>query len=367
MPLRSSRCVFVCLIVALNASAAQPTKPKDFWSTPGETIRDESGKVVYQEVKDPVGFTMRVQQNGAWLTYRFYPHTDRIARIDAPDTVEEFQYDRNGKWEGIRVQANGRKLTLVAPSVDDASIPGLPSLTAVRDSLGRQIAWRSGNNTVVSIAYDDNGIPQIELGALKLSVTSDKGAIVHTLTGPDGVLATTIARGRKSKREFRFSLDAVAAELGLGEDWSNRIATKRSSTGTLVTLTDRETGDALGYLVRHGGSVAAFEADGEPLFYDLALDYSEKSVAIGGDAMAPNVATKLAGILPSRLIVTARGDIGMYVERPEDGAIQSVWLRQRDGHTAYSHRIFQSGNEAPPDRAASPVTRLRPPDRAVSA
>lgn len=342
MSLRSSVCIFVCLIAALNAWAAPPDHPRDFWNTPGEIIRDASGKVLYQEVKDPASFTMRVQHNGAWFTYRFHPHTERIARIDAPDTVEEYQYDKNANWEGIRVQANGRRLTFVAP-VDQASITGLPSLTAVRDSLGRQRAWRSGSDTVMSIAYDEDGTPQIELGALKLSLSSDKGAIVQTLTGPAGVLATTTPRGRKSKREFRFSLDAVAAELGLGEDWSNRIETKRSSTGTLVTLTQRNNGDALAYLVRHGGSVAAFDAGGEPLFYDLALDYSEKSAPTGGDAMAPDIATRLAGVLPSRMIVTARGDIGMYVERPEDGAIQSVWIRQRDGRTTYSHRLFQSG------------------------
>jgi hypothetical protein len=84
--------------------------------------------------------------------------------------------------------------------------------------------------------------------------------------------------------------------------------------------------------------------------------------------MAPSVATKLADVLPSRLIVTARGDIGMYVERPEDGAIQSMWIRQRDGRTAYSHRIFQPGTRRRlPDRAASLGMRLRLPDRAASA
>lgn len=347
MPLRSRLCLFICLIAAVNGVAAKPTDPKEFWNTPGETIRDASGRIVYQEVKDPVGFTMRVQENGAWSTYRFHPHTDRIARIDAPDTVEEFQYDRNGKWEGIRIHVNGRKLTFVAPSRDDASIPGLPSLTALRDSAGRQIAWRSGSDTVLSISYEENGIPRIELGPLTLSVSAHNGAPVHTLTGPDGVLATTTVRGRKSKREFRFSLDMVASELGLGQDWSNQVSTKRSSTGRLVTLTNRETGDPLGYLVRHGGSVAAFDARGHALFYDLALDYSPKSVATGGDAMPPDVATRLSGILPSRFVVTARGDVALYVERPQDGAIHSVWIRSRDGNTVYSHRIFQPGIAAP--------------------
>src|SRR5437870_314860 len=86
------QCVAFLLVLGATGLIAQQPQPSDFWQVPGETMRDKAGTIIYQVVKDPDTFTMRVYDHGTLLTYRFQPNTDRVIRVEAPDISEDYTY-----------------------------------------------------------------------------------------------------------------------------------------------------------------------------------------------------------------------------------------------------------------------------------
>lgn len=329
----------LAVAVALSPSLVLAQNPAaDFWKKPGEVQRDVKGNVVYREVKDPVTFTVQVFDRGKVVTYHYVPNSSKVARAEAGGITDEYLYGASGEWEGLTVHVKTLALTLRATRNGAITAPGMPPLSATRDTLHRDIAWTSDGVVVGRVEYDSAGqVQRFTLdNALTLEIDPSGGEVLRS---PDGVIASAAAGARRSKREFRYSLDVVADRLGLGTDWANKVKVTENETGSLLTLTGSN-GAVLAYVVQVGPNRAAFSADGKPLFYDLPLNYTDRaSPSLGGDvAIDPTV--KLQGVLPGRLVVGTNGDAGVYVERPADGAIQSFWVSTSNGTRTYSHRIF---------------------------
>jgi len=307
-------------VLAQNAAA-------DFWKKPGEVQRDAKGAIVYGEVKDASKFTMQVFDRGRTVTYHYAPNSLKILSAVTAGSTDEYLYGTNGEWDGLTVRVKTASFTLRAPRNGAVSAPGLPALSAARDSLGRDVTWSSDGVIVGRVDYDTAGqVQRFALGnAMTLEIMPAPGGATEVLRSPDGMIVSTTVGARRSTREFRYSLDLVADQLGLGSDWTNTVKVSENATGSLLTLSGSN-GAVIAYVVSVGTTRAAFTADGKPLFYDVRLNYTDHaSPSIGGDvAIDPTV--KLQGLLPQRLVVAANGDAGVYVERPADGAIQSFWV-----------------------------------------
>jgi len=133
----------------------------------------------------------------------------------------------------------------------------------------------------------------------------------------------------------------VAARLGLGPDWFNKIKTRRSSTGSLITVTDDQHRIAA-RIIEFGGKRVAYDAAGEPLFFDVDLDYND----VGGKVVP------YLGVLPTRFVVTATGDVGAYLAHPDDGAIGSFWTSTVNGQPSYHYNVFHKGTPITPAGAS---------------
>jgi hypothetical protein len=338
--------VVAVMLPLLSSSVLAQSAAADFWKKSGEVQRDSAGNVVYREVKDPASFTVQVFDRGKTITYSYAPGSLKIVRAIADGVTDEYLYGTTGDWDGLTVRVNALALTLRATRSGAVSTPGLPALSVTRDSLGRDASWSSDGILVGRVDYDTRGqVQRIALGnAMTLDIQSSAQGLSEVLRSPDGIVASATVGERHSRREFRYSLDLAARQLGLGTDWSGFVKVNQNATGSLLTLSSPN-GSVLAYLVSVGPVRAAFTAAGKPLFYDLPLSYTDHaSPSIGGDIVIdPNV--KLQGVLPGRIVVAENGDTGLYVERPADNAIQSFWISTASGTRRYSHRVVNPGGE----------------------
>src|SRR5258708_14051420 len=67
-----------------------------FWGKPAAIVKDASGRVTYEERRDASPSTVRVYSNGTCITQRYRPHTTQLQQVDAPDSKEEWLYDKRG-------------------------------------------------------------------------------------------------------------------------------------------------------------------------------------------------------------------------------------------------------------------------------
>jgi len=321
------------------AFAAGQASGGDFWRTPGETMRDASGKIIRQELKDPATYTMRVFERGQWLTYRFQPNTDRVLRVEGNDTAEDYLYDAKGGWSGIRVHGYGRPLTVRASS-DSVSTDGLPAVTIDTDDRGRHSIIRYGSQTVAAIQYATSGeVRQFALGNLTLGLSRTADGFREVLSADERVIRETTALASGQQRSaFPLSLDAVADRLHLGPDWSTTVRTRHSDTGTITEVHDGAM--VIARLVKQGPMRVAFDAAGDPLFYEVRLNYG----VIGGDT-DPELTRISNAVLPTRVIITRDGVVSAYVERPADSAFQMLQT-SLTGSAPLTFKIFNAGKSS---------------------
>jgi len=354
--------LLVAVGLALSSSSVLAQKAAaDFWKKSGEVQCDSAGNVIYREVKDPESFTVQVFDRGKTVTYHYAPNSLKIVRAEVDGVTDEYLYGADGDWEGLTVHLKTLPLTLRATRSGAVSTPGLPALSVTRDSLGRDATWSSDGILVGRIDYDTRGqVQRVALGnAMTLDMNASSQGLTEVLRSPDGIVASATIGERHSKREFRYSLDLAARQLGLGTDWSNNVKVSQNATGSLLTLTSLN-GRVLAYLVSVGPVRAAFTAAGKPLFYDLPLNYTDRaSPSIGGD-IAIDLNVKLQGVLPDRILVAANGDTGFYIQRPADNAIQSFWISTTNGVRSYSHRMFNPAGKSPQSLREEPAWRGGP-------
>jgi hypothetical protein len=63
-----------------------------------------------------------------------------------------------------------------------------------------------------------------------------------------------------------------------------------------------------------------YTPDGTAVFYDFSPAYS-----VANDPAA-DPATKVAGVAPTQIVMTADGATGMYNDRPAEGALYGAWI-----------------------------------------
>ena len=337
----SRKAVFVMSVVLIASMAMGQQSDAAFWQTPGNTVRDAKGNITYTQIKDPKNFTVKIFDRGQWVTYHYEPNSTKVAKVEGPDTSEDYLYDGD-RWNGVTVRAHGRSHTIHATDTvvvtDD-----MPRITIERDAKGRDIAVRRGNDVVAAISYDANGqVQRLAVGAMSLDINILTSGVREVLRANDSVLVTTVAKAQ-GKRQFPISLDPVADQLRLGSDWRNSVQFDRSATGSLVSVTDAMH-HQIAEIVQFGETSAAFDTKSSPLFYELRLKYSANPVVGSGDGDAfADPTTALNGILPDGLIVPVTGDASAYVSRPGDGAISSLWTVNGASAPAYRFVVYHEG------------------------
>ena len=216
----------------------------------------------------------------------------------------------------------------------------MPIITIERDARGRDIAVKRGADIVLTISYDANGqVRRLTIGTMTLDFAIQSDGIREVLMANGAVLMTTVAKP-ESMHQFSVSvsLDPVADRLSLASDWRKSVHVRRSTTGSLVSVSDALSGP-IAEIVQLGAMGAAFDTKGAPLFYDLWLKYTATPDLKDGDASA-DVTTALNGVLPTRLIVPVTGDASAYVQSPNDGAIFSVWTLVGGATPSYRFRVY---------------------------
>lgn len=302
----------------------------NLWQTPGEVTRDKNGNVVMQDVKDPKNFTVRHFENGKWaLTLHFRPNTDNVTQIEAPDFTTDVGYAADGVTQNsVTVHGYGRPL-VVRGTRDYMSTDGMLEARVERDERGRDVKVTYGATTIATVQYaESGGVKRFTLGntlAVDFAVAPDG---THEVLSANGkVVRETIAKGYYKFPRMSFSLDAVADRLGLPDEWQN-VVRPRYSTMNMGPLTvTKDNGDVLVRLVHEALGGIAFEPSGEPLFYDIGLDWA----SIGGwTKAAMELQGAFAGVLPTHMTVTREGMIQAWLESPAPGAIMSLQTSLKD-------------------------------------
>ncbi len=321
----------ILLAVAVPA-VSQPATP-EFWRKPGETIRDAKGAVLRQEVKDPKTFTMKVFEHGDWITYRYQPNTEKITRAETSDTAEDLLYDGDD-WNGLTMHAGAKKYTLRVRG-GKLTADGLGALSILHDDdHGRDVAIRYDTASIGNVEYAPSGeITRVTLGSMALDFKYASASVTETLTANGEVLVTrTVTPSPLPHVASRgVSLAPVADRIGLGQDWFNKISACTSSTGSLITITDDKQ-QVVARIVQFGGQRAAYDASGQPLFFDVELNYNDV-----GRKVVP-----FLGLLPTRFVVTVDGEVAAYLSDPDEGAIGSFWSSTENGQKKYHYTISHS-------------------------
>ncbi len=241
-----------------------------FWSKPGEIVKDASGRITYEERRDPSNYTVRVYSNGTWITQHYRPHTGQLIQIDAPDSEEEWLYDDRGNNNGLRVRINGITLTLQSEQDVRLSAGGLPPLSLDRDQRARATSIRDVKGAEVAhFNFDSRGYLRSVLAGvqtLELGTPHADGTISETLKTADGAAVYTaeVAGSVSNPHSVPFGLDIVRSQVGLGDDWEKRVTFRRSATSTVITASDAS-GKSVLYIVRHGGNRFGFDPSGKAL------------------------------------------------------------------------------------------------------
>lgn len=343
--------LLMCLVLIASVAMGQQSDAA-FWQTPGNTVRDAKGNITYTQTKDPKNFTVKIFDRGHWVTYHYEPNTTKVARVEGPDTSEDYLYDGDN-WNGVTVHAHGRSHSIHATDTT-VTADDMPPITIVRDEKGRDTAVKRGSDVVATISYDANGqVRRLTAGAMSLDFNILSSGVREVLTANGTVLVTTVAKAH-GKRQLPVSLDPVADHLGLGSDWRNSVQFNRSATGSLISVSDALQ-RPIAEIVQFGEMSAAFDTQNSPLFYELRLRYAANPVVRAGDGDAfADPTTALAGILPDGLIIPVTGDASPYVSRPGDGAISSLWSVTGGSTPSYRFIVYHEG-------AKPTATNLRTP------
>jgi len=310
----------------------------DYWSRPGEKQFDASGTLILEEVKDPATFTSRIFRDHAWTTYRYVPHTERVARIEAPGTAIDFNYSADGALSSKTVHVGHSALTVRPEHTQSFGAGSMPGLKFISDSGGRETTIVTSSGAPVA-RYEIDTVHRsasLKLGnGMNLTITGrpDKRSYVERLVDPVGhVLSERVVTPKQQPATKRLDLDPVLRELSLDADWENNIEITRDVTSSVLTVTNPK-GTRLLYVVQHGPDQFGFDSNDNALFYDVLVDRYR------GHFDDPDVLVDMAALLPDHIVTTADGRVGAYVSMPASGAITGFWdERLPSGATRYAYR-----------------------------
>ncbi|MCU1245139.1 MAG: hypothetical protein JWN02_1049 [Acidobacteria bacterium] len=356
----------ILLLTAATALFGQSAGDPPLWQGPDEESRHASGKLTFAVIKDRSNYTTRVLQNGHWTTFHYIPHTERVQKVEARDTIDEYQYDAKGDPSGQTVRVQQLALHVDFDRSGRLRADSMPQVVRQKDNAGRDVSLVTANgNPLADFRLRKDGtVESLELGnGLKLSVTKD-GHQQYTETlsaaGNKEPLAKRSVSAAARRTPTLVVLDAVARDLGLSEDWQAQTTTELNTTGSLVTVRDKA-GDALLYVVRSGTDSTGFDSHGNVLYYDLAADIHS--------GLVTDTDTKVDEFtfVPDHIVLTRDGRVGAYVSTSAPNGIASIWAEHEvSGGVIYAYsfgtmvRRTVRSNRTETSDANRPRGRLRP-------
>jgi hypothetical protein len=204
--------------------------------------------------------------------------------------------------------------------------PGLAAISYQFDSIGRLAAVTADGKMIVRYDWTAGDFPLVRFAdQWSIATTLLDAATIHQETfnfkGESVREATASLLGRRYAR-VPVVLDAVAADLGLPDSWRDDFR----FTGPNDAVIGRGPGQAGIRLVPVSPAARVGYVDGSPAFWDLDLP-----VDFGG---------RMAGVLPTRLVVTRDGSAQLSAPQPLYDALQSIWVNRRaDGIVDTSARF----------------------------
>lgn len=282
-----------------------------------------------------------IRAGGGPVTYVYSGDGKRITAFEDDASIVQVLYDDAGVEIGQTVTPRGTDLALTVRYSGNRrfAVDGLPSIERVTAPDGRDLAIRTGDGTAIA-AYEYR-----ESGHTREVTVGDRFTILVSAPDENGVTQTLTTRQGKVLRESRVAsgmgfiqapvtFDAARAELG-----NIDAATRSVSAGNKLTTVRDAAGNVVLYLVNAGSVTVAFEADGTPLFYDIAVDQSARPHFGGGNDSQPDAFTDLSGVVPDHIVLTRSGMVGAYVAAASDGAVNSVWTERNDaGNVVVGYR-----------------------------
>lgn len=310
--------------------------------------------------------------DGRLTTFIYSADETRVVRVEDDEVIVTPRYAANGEEVGIAVHVRGCALTLAVAYDGNRrlSVDGLPEIVRSSTEQGRHSTIRtSSGDAIATYHYRAGYVREVRLDrrfALKLSLPED-GRVTQTLRGARGeVLRETVVPGRDGRVVTPLSLDIVARELGLTEDWARMVRVKTSASNFLTTVAN-ETGEPLVYFVHVGSDRVAFRSNGKPLLYDLWVDIGKHVDGSGGDVIDDPPSTDLESVVPNRIVVSHAGMTGAYISHASEGAITSFWTeRDRKGRIVTRHRSVQRPPVSPAVSPTSDETVAPPAWRVVT-
>jgi hypothetical protein len=249
-----------------------------------------------------------------------------VERVTGGGTVDEMT--RNADGRTVEMTTRYRGLTFTAKVTEsEIDIPGFPKLQLVYREDGRLESIMTENGRVLSYVYDaQDGIARIELGAHTLELArTPEGLIQQTLRDASGsIVRDALSAPRAARRQpSGVILDLVRGELGLGDDWLNKVRNEPNATTTVETLFDAE-GKALAYVWRYEGLWVVYDLEGKPLFMQLFMDgYTQTADLLSG--------------VPMIFTMTPGGRTGIHNDAPLEGGIEGLW----SGAKGLEHRWIE--------------------------
>ena len=227
---------------------------------------------------------------------------------------------------GVAVRPNDKlTLTLKYGGEGSVAVPGLPAITSLFDDEGRTTAVHADGKPIALVDYAPSGlVDAVRLpGRLtwKVSVPDSSGRFWQSVENAAGKVIASSLITDVTGTALRAWYDAVAVDLGVSMD---SLTYELSTTNSLTTARDAK-GAVAFYVVRGIGGDVGFSRDGTPLFYDLALTVFGGTMAPGSDLMISPAWDAQCSAVPNRLVLTASGAAGLYVESAGEKAIASAW------------------------------------------
>jgi hypothetical protein len=357
----------VLFLIGATALFGQSAGDPPLWRSADEESRDASGKLTSAVIKDRSHYTARVLQNGQWTTLHYVPHTERVEKVVASDTTDEYHYDASGEASGTTVRVRQLALHVDFDRSGHVEADSMPQVLRQRDSAGRDVSLISANGNPLAGFHvrKDGTVESLELGnGMKLAVSKQGHQHYSQALSAPGVekpLARRSFSAATRRTPTLVVLDAVARDLGLIGDWQSQTTAELSTTGSLVTVRNRA-GAPILYVVRAGADSIGFDLQGNALFYDLAADIHS--------GLATDTETKVDEFtfVPDHIILTRDGRLGAYVSTPAPNGIASFWSEHdASGNVVYAYSFgnmtrgtVQTNRNTETSDANRPRGRLRP-------
>lgn len=268
---------------------------------------------------------------------------------------ESEQHDARGAYAGKTVYVGSLALRIRSDASEHFGAGDMPTLTFLKDADGRDVSIVTDKgDAVADIRLKANGHADlVTLGnGLKLHVVAQgEKKYEETLIGRTGkVLKDRIIDPTRRKGAEPLVLDPVARQLGLSAKWRDEV-TIEALDSTSSVVKQKSTGKTLLYVVRDGPNKVGFDAQGNPLYYEVMAQFYSGRADVNAEY------ADLQGLIPDRFIYTRDGQIGAYVYTPAVTGIYAFWTeKDASGATIVQFRAGDGGTGPAGGKSVSPTS-----------